>query len=247
MAPLEEGCSVNLILGLLQAWVLHALAMHAYSFQTFSVLEVLGAAKMNQIEVNVRDHVHGVSGVAQLVGANASLVLIERKTASTSATLDFTTGIDSTYDEYVFVITGLAPAASDKLVVRYSTDGGANYVTNAANYGSSAVYAIASGATALGDAYPIGNVGYAVAAYGAGGTESYGGVNGELRLFNPSSAAKYKAFTSVCQQVTSTPQAANSFYGGSFITTTAINAIRFYFLSNNTTSGSIALYGVRKA
>lgn len=35
----------------------------AYSFQTFSVLEVLTAAKMNQGEVNIRDHAHGAAGV----------------------------------------------------------------------------------------------------------------------------------------------------------------------------------------
>ena len=36
----------------------------AYSFQTFSVGEVLTASKCNQIEVNVRDHQHGVSSVS---------------------------------------------------------------------------------------------------------------------------------------------------------------------------------------
>ncbi len=38
----------------------------AYSFQTFSVGEVLTATKMNQVEVNVRDHVHGTAGVANI-------------------------------------------------------------------------------------------------------------------------------------------------------------------------------------
>lgn len=35
----------------------------AYSFQTFSVSQVLTATQMNQVEVNIRDHVHGVGGV----------------------------------------------------------------------------------------------------------------------------------------------------------------------------------------
>lgn len=38
----------------------------AYSFQTFSVGQVLTAAQVNQIEVNVRDHVHGVGGVVSI-------------------------------------------------------------------------------------------------------------------------------------------------------------------------------------
>lgn len=42
------------------------LACPAYSFQTFSVGEVLAASKMNQIEVNIRDHVHGSSSVVNV-------------------------------------------------------------------------------------------------------------------------------------------------------------------------------------
>lgn len=42
-------------------------ACWAYSFQTFSALEVLGASKMNQIEVNIRDHRHGEDGVAAVL------------------------------------------------------------------------------------------------------------------------------------------------------------------------------------
>ena len=36
----------------------------AYSFQTFSVGDVLTAAKMNQVEVNIRDHGHGIASVS---------------------------------------------------------------------------------------------------------------------------------------------------------------------------------------
>lgn len=36
----------------------------AYVFQTFTVGQVLTAAQMNQVEVNVRDHVHGQNGVS---------------------------------------------------------------------------------------------------------------------------------------------------------------------------------------
>ncbi len=38
----------------------------AYSFQTFSVGQVLTAAHMNQVEYNIRDHVHGADGVSEL-------------------------------------------------------------------------------------------------------------------------------------------------------------------------------------
>ncbi len=35
----------------------------AYSFQTFTVAQVLTASQMNQVEVNIRDHVHGTASV----------------------------------------------------------------------------------------------------------------------------------------------------------------------------------------
>lgn len=36
----------------------------SYEFQTFSFQEVLTSSKMNQIEINIRDHVHGSNGVS---------------------------------------------------------------------------------------------------------------------------------------------------------------------------------------
>src|SRR5258708_4271544 len=41
-------------------------ALHAYSFQTFTVGQVLAATKMNQVEVNIRDQAHGIAGVNAL-------------------------------------------------------------------------------------------------------------------------------------------------------------------------------------
>lgn len=45
-----------------------------YSFQTFSVGQVLTAAQVNQIEVNIRDHAHGSGSVNGTMGDTLSLV-----------------------------------------------------------------------------------------------------------------------------------------------------------------------------
>lgn len=42
-----------------------------YVFQTFTLNQILTAAQMNQVEVNIRDHQHGVSGVADGPAAQA--------------------------------------------------------------------------------------------------------------------------------------------------------------------------------
>ena len=52
-----------MILRLISIYAQSFLAAWAYSFQTFSVGQVLTASQMNQVEVNVRDHLHGRSGV----------------------------------------------------------------------------------------------------------------------------------------------------------------------------------------
>ena len=78
-----------------------------------------------------------VSFTNPLAGSTgASLVLIQSQTASSSATLDFTTGINSTYDHYIFDIFYVLPAINLSVpYVRYSTDGGSTWDSGASAYG----------------------------------------------------------------------------------------------------------------
>lgn len=46
----------------------------SYSFQTFTVGQVLQASAVNQIEINVRDHVHGVAGVVAITGTILTVI-----------------------------------------------------------------------------------------------------------------------------------------------------------------------------
>ena len=59
----------------------------------------------------------GVSG--------SSLVLISEQTASSSATIDFTSGIDSTYKEYIFKFIDIHPA-TDSVEFSFQVDTGTN-------------------------------------------------------------------------------------------------------------------------
>jgi hypothetical protein len=71
--------------------------LEAYSFQSFSVGEVFTAAKASQIEVNIRDHVHGVSSGLSAPASNAARV---KRTAgdmtTTSTSLTDLTGATAT-------------------------------------------------------------------------------------------------------------------------------------------------------
>ena len=60
--------------------------------------------------------------------SGGALNLISTQTASSSSTIDFTTGIDSTYKEYIFKFINVHPATSDaSFTFNMSVDGGSNY------------------------------------------------------------------------------------------------------------------------
>jgi hypothetical protein len=60
--------------------------------------------------------------------SGGALNLISTQTASASASIDFTSGIDSTYDSYVFKFINIHPATdSVSFTFNMSTDGGSNY------------------------------------------------------------------------------------------------------------------------
>jgi hypothetical protein len=60
--------------------------------------------------------------------SGGALNLISTQTASSSSTISFTSGIDSTYDEYVFKFYDIHPATnSANLTFNGSSDTGSNY------------------------------------------------------------------------------------------------------------------------
>jgi hypothetical protein len=67
--------------------------------------------------------VNNVTDFAGIAGGG-TLVLLSTQTASASANISFTTGIDSTYDEYIFKFINIHPATDSGLTFNGSTDGG---------------------------------------------------------------------------------------------------------------------------
>ena len=61
-------------------------------------------------------------------GFGGSLVFLSKQTASSSSTVNFTSGIDSTYKEYLFTFNNIHPSsATSYFQFNMSTDGGSNY------------------------------------------------------------------------------------------------------------------------
>ena len=180
--------------------------------------------------------------------AGGGLNLISTQTASGSANLSFTSGIDSTYKEYVFKFINIHPATQNvDLVFNGSTDGGSNYnVTKTSTY----FYATHSEDNSIAslsyeaDRDLAQSTAFQEVASLIGNDNDQSG-SGYLCIFNPSDTTFVKHF--ICSSNSaraSSVRSRNQYIAGYMNTTSAINAIQFKMSSGNIDSGVIKLYGI---
>lgn len=174
-------------------------------------------------------------------GSAGALVLLEQHTASASATLDFTTAISATYDEYEIHFVGIVPATTNvSFQMQMGTGAGPTYDTgNNYNYGM-----LYSGIGDVPTQSSGSSVGAIDLAHSVSTTTSYS-TNGVIYLFNPGGSA-FKFINGKIQSV-----AVGNLYqwgnSGVYKSTTAVTAFRFLMSSGNITSGIIRVYGVAKS
>jgi hypothetical protein len=183
----------------------------------------------------------------ETASAGGSLVKIAATTASSSASVSFTSGIDSTYKEYIFILNNIHPATDGaEFGFNLSVDGGSNYnvaKTSApfmalhSEDDSEASFAFEAGiqsAQATGTQYLLENL----------GNDNDQSLSGVLHLFDPSSTTFVKHFMYVGNASKANNQSINFYIGGYGNTTSAVNAIEFKADSGNVDSGTITMYGV---
>jgi len=175
-----------------------------------------------------------------------NLVLLSTQIASSSATLSFTSGIDSTYKEYQFHFIDIHPASNNvKLHFNMSADSGSNYNVTKTTTFFRADHDEADSATALG--YNTSNdLAQSTNFQGLGdiGNDNDQTLSGTLHLFNPSSTTFVKHFISTTNACDHADESRNYFVAGYGNTTSAIDAVQFKMSSGNTDSGTIKMYGV---
>jgi len=177
-----------------------------------------------------------------------SLKLLSTQTASASASISFTTGIDSTYDEYWFIFNNCHPATDDvDFTFNGSTDGGSNYnitkTTTAFDsyHDESGVstlfrYVSAKDLAQSTSFQPLNTAGI--------GNDNDQSISGILKLFNPSSTTYVKHFISKTNYSQKDDATMNTFVAGYFNTTSAVDAVRFQMSSGNIDDGTIQIFGV---
>lgn len=182
------------------------------------------------------------SGVA--VG---KLTLLSTQTASSSASISFTSNIDSTYDSYLFKIINVHPSADGPdFTFNMSTDGGSNYNVTKQSTQFNARHAEDDGTATV--EYVANNdlqggTGFQIIGDGVGGSNDECGC-GTLQIYRPSSTTFVKHFICNFQNYRTNDNTYNVFTAGYGNTTSAVDAVQFKFSSGNIDSGVIKMYGV---
>lgn len=179
---------------------------------------------------------------AELHGKKLGLILLEQYTASSSASLNFTSFISSSYDTYRFQLLNLVPATDGaRLYIRVTTNGGSSWVSSS-SYAHTQVAANRFGSNVGGS---DSDTQFYLTRDGVDSATTRG-LSGWVELYSPSSTSVYKAFLSqtVAPETGGTIQLNSSY--GSYDATTAINGVQFVESSGNIASGIIRVFGVAK-
>jgi len=175
-----------------------------------------------------------------------ALTLLSTQTASASASISFTSGIDSTYDSYVFKFIDIHPATDgSNITFQCSTDSGSTYATTVTSTyfqafhfendsGANLEYAAAKD---LAQSTSFQNIATGI------GNDNDQNYSGSLQLYNPSSDTFVKHFIVNGNSADASDISINQIPAGYFNTISSIDAIQFKMSSGNF-DGIIKMYGV---
>jgi hypothetical protein len=181
--------------------------------------------------------------------AAGAMTLIATNTISSGvSSSSFTSGIDSTYDTYLFKYINIHPATDSVRFTVNFRDGGSDFdatktttffrakhsesgSANAFNYEGNEDLAQSTSYQFIGN--PVGNANDEC-------------ISGEMFLFSPSSTTFVKHFISRCNLDTGNAETESDFVAGYCNVTAAIDGVDFKFSSGNIDSGVIKMYGITK-
>jgi hypothetical protein len=194
--------------------------------------------------------INNVTDFAGIAGGG-TLILLSTQTASSSATISFTTGLDSTYDEYIFKFINIHPSVDNTdFQFNMSTDG-SNYNVTKTTTAFAPFHDEADTTTGL--SYSTSNdLAQSTAFQNLLGQSGIGNDNdqsasGYLQIFNPSSTTYVKHFIARNNYSHPSDYTVEYYVAGYGNTTSAVNAIQFKMSSGNIDDGVIKLYGVKKS
>jgi len=179
--------------------------------------------------------------------SGGGMTLISEQTASSSSTISFTSGIDSTYDSYVFKFYDIHPS-TEYAHFSFQADTGTN-----TSYNQTITSTVFTSTHNEADTEAI--INYQVGSDQAQGTgfqhltdqveaDNDSCSAGTLTIYNPSSSTFVKHFIARVQHHQADPSSREYYVAGYFNTITPLTRVRFKFSSGNIDSGVIKLYGI---
>lgn len=177
-------------------------------------------------------------------GGGAWEVISSQVVSTPVASVDFTSGIDGTYDNYVIEITGAVNDIDNRTVsVRLSNDGGISFITGTA-YKTHLSTSITASATVSASNNNAGSSFTIASSVGNDAGECYAAL---VNLFNTQSSSVNTSFSS--QGCAADPagngRSASAF--GLHDSTEVHNAFRVLPSTGNITAGTFTLYGIKNS
>ena len=176
--------------------------------------------------------------------SGGTLNLLSTQTASSSSTITFDSGIDSTYKEYIFKYYDIHPSEGVMLAVNFR-DGSTAYDATKTGTFFEAYQNEGGSSTALGYVtdYDIAQ-GTGVQRLGYVGNENDESLAGTLHLFNPSDTTFVKNYIATTPGLHGSDLALTSYVAGYINVTAAIDGVQFSMTSGNIDTGTFKMYGV---
>jgi len=180
--------------------------------------------------------------------SGGAMNLLATQTASSSATLSFTSGIDDTYDKYVFKFINIHPSAEARLTFQANAAGGSGYNETITSTAFQALHWEDDSAAQIGyagDNDQAQGTAFQIIS-SVGGIQNDASLSGYLTIYNPSDTTFVKHFMARTIEMyeDAAPGAIELHTAGYFNLTAAIDEIQFKMDSGNIDSGVIKLYGI---
>jgi len=192
----------------------------------------------------------GTAGQALLSGGSSvptwgtpagGLNFISSQTVSTAvASVDFTSGISATYDDYVVYFSGVTNSSSASLSLRLYKSAAFvtsnTYSASSAEFRSTPVYASNISATGIAITNSVLSVSTSV-------------LSGVAKLLNMNSALAFRATVNgeAFYNTSGSPSQCTTIFGGNESTAVATTGFQFFFSAGNISAGTFRLYGVAKS
>lgn len=181
----------------------------------------------------------------QAGGASGALVLIEKHTASSSGTIDFTSCISSTYDDYLITATGVQ-AATDGTSLRMRTGTGVGPTWDTGStYDWTRGYC-SVGTSGCGSSGSVGAANDSAATLAVLISSSHSTEISSLRFSKPADTTSYHMFNVIGIQHASDSGMYSTYGAAGNTNTTAVTGVRLFMAAGNIATGDFRCYGITK-